>query len=60
MTVAGYETKFTQLPRFSFNLISTEECKGFCFQEGLSQFFKDKIFLQKWKRAIAKRSVKEL
>ena len=60
MAVAGYETKFTQLSHFSYDLISIEECKGFYFQEGLSQFLKDKIFLQKWKRVIAKRSVKEL
>ena len=47
MTVAEYETKFPQLSRFSFDLISTEKCKAFRFQEGLSPFLKDKLSLHK-------------
>ena len=47
MTVAEYETKFTQLSRFASDLISTEERKSFHFQEGLSPFFKDKLYLHK-------------
>ena len=47
MTVAEYETKFTPLSHFSFDLISTEERKAFHFQEGLSPFLKDKLCLHK-------------
>ena len=38
MTVAEYETKFTQLSRFASKLISSEERKAFRFLEGLSPF----------------------
>ena len=47
MTVAEYETKFTQLSRFAYDLISTKERKTFRFQEGLSPFLKDKLSLHK-------------
>ena len=68
MTVAEYETKFTQLSRFSSDLIPTEEQKAFCFQEGLGPFLKDKIFLHKLETysevvestLLEKRSAKEL
>ena len=43
MIAAEYETKFTQLSRFAFDLISTEERKAFHFQDGLSPFLKDKL-----------------
>ena len=39
MTVAEYETKFTQLSRFASDLTSTEERKAFRFLDGLSPFF---------------------
>ena len=47
MKVAEYETKFTQLSRFAYDLISTKERKTFRFQEGLSPFLKDKLSLHK-------------
>ena len=47
MTVTEYETKFTKLSRFSFDLISTKEFKAFHFQDSLSPFFKDKLSLHK-------------
>ena len=47
MTVAEYETKFTQLSCFTFNLISTEEHKAFRFRDSLSPFLKDKLSLHK-------------
>ena len=68
MKVADYETKFTKLSRFASNLIFTEEQKVFHFQEGLSPFFKDSLFLHKLETysevvesaLIAKKSAKEL
>ena len=48
MTVAEYEIKFTQLSHFSSELISSEECKAFRFQEGLGPFFKDKLSLHRF------------
>ena len=47
LIVVGYETKFTQLSRFASDHISTRESKVFYFQEGLSQFWKDNLFLHK-------------
>ena len=47
MIVVGYEIKVTHLSRLSLDPISTEERKAFHFQEGLSQFFKDKLLLHK-------------
>ena len=68
MTIVKYETKFTQLSRFASDLISTEERKAFRFQDDLSPFFKDKLFLHKLETylevvestLIAERSAKEL
>ena len=48
MTVAEYETKFTQLSHFSSELISFEERKAFRFQEGPGPFFKDKLSLHRF------------
>ena len=47
MKIAESETKFTQLSCFAYDLISIEERKAFCFQEGLSPFLKDKLSLYK-------------
>ena len=68
MIVAEYETKFTQLSRFSFDLISTEERKALHFQDGLSPFLKDKLSFHKLETysevvesaLITERSAKEL
>ena len=68
MTVAEYETKFTQLSCFSFDLISTEERKAFLFQDDLSPCLKDKLSLHKLETysevvdnaLLAERSAKEL
>lgn len=46
MTMAEYKAKFTQLSRFTQNLI-TNECKAFCFQDGSNPFFKDRPSLLK-------------
>ena len=68
MKIAEYGTKFTKLSRFAFELISSEESKAFHFQEDLSLFLKDKLFLHKFETysevvesyLLAERSAREL
>ncbi|RVW60053.1 Retrovirus-related Pol polyprotein from transposon 17.6 [Vitis vinifera] len=47
MTVAQYEAKFTELSRFSPQLIATEEEKALKFQDGLKPYLKNKISILK-------------
>eukprot|EP00261_Vitis_vinifera_P033067 XP_019074310.1 PREDICTED: uncharacterized protein LOC109122258 [Vitis vinifera] len=47
MTVAQYEAKFTELSRFSPQLIATEEEKALKFQNGLKPYLKNKISILK-------------
>ena len=47
MTVAQYEAKFTELSRFSPQLIATEEEKALKFQDGLKPYLKNKISIMK-------------
>ncbi|RVW79757.1 Transposon Ty3-G Gag-Pol polyprotein [Vitis vinifera] len=47
MTVAQYEAKFTELSRFSPQLIATEEEKTLKFQDGLKPYLKNKISILK-------------
>ena len=47
MTVAQYEAKFTDLSRFSPQLIATKEEKAFKFQDGLKPYLKNKISILK-------------
>ncbi|KAL6334430.1 hypothetical protein AAG906_015619 [Vitis piasezkii] len=46
MTVAQYEAKFTELSRFSPQLIATKEEKALKFQDGLKPYLKNKIYIQ--------------
>ena len=43
MTVAQYETKFTELSYITPQLITTEEKKALKFQDGLKPYLKNKI-----------------
>ncbi|RVW80541.1 Retrovirus-related Pol polyprotein from transposon 17.6 [Vitis vinifera] len=47
MTVAQYEAKFTELSRFSPQLIATKEEKALKFQDGLKPYLKNKISILK-------------
>ena len=47
MTVAQYETKFTELSCFVLQLIAIEEEKTLKFQDGLKPYLKNKIFILK-------------
>eukprot|EP00261_Vitis_vinifera_P016314 XP_010645156.1 PREDICTED: uncharacterized protein LOC104877802 [Vitis vinifera] len=47
LTVAQYEAKFTELSRFSPQLIATEEEKTLKFQDGLKPYLKNKISILK-------------
>ena len=47
LTVAQYEAKFTELSRFSPQLIVTEEEKALKFQDGLKPSLKNKISILK-------------
>nr|CAN68039.1 hypothetical protein VITISV_018924 [Vitis vinifera] len=47
MIVAHYEAKFTELSRFSPQLIATEEEKALKFQDGLKPYLKNKISILK-------------
>ena len=47
LTVAQYEAKFTELLRFSPQLIATEEEKALKFQDGLKLYLKYKISILK-------------
>ncbi|RVW93540.1 Retrovirus-related Pol polyprotein from transposon 17.6 [Vitis vinifera] len=47
MTVAQYEAKFTDLSRFSPQLIAIEEEKALKFQDGLKPYLKNKISILK-------------
>ncbi|RVW70653.1 Retrovirus-related Pol polyprotein from transposon 17.6 [Vitis vinifera] len=47
MTMAQYEAKFTELSRFSPQLIATEEEKALKFQDGLKPYLKNKISILK-------------
>ena len=47
LTVAQYEAKFTELSRFSPQLIATEEEKALKFQDGLKPYLKNKIAILK-------------
>ena len=47
LTVAQYEAKFTELSRFSTQLIATEEEKALKFQDGLKPYLKNKISVLK-------------
>lgn len=68
MTMAEYKAKFTQLSHFAQNLITNEECKAFCFQDGSNPFLKDRLSLLKLETyskvvdnaLLVKRSSKEL
>ena len=43
LVVAQYEAKFTELSRFTPQLIATEEEKALKFQDGLKPYLKNKI-----------------
>ena len=45
--MAQYEAKFTELSRFSPQLIATEEEKTLKFQDGLKPYLKNKISILK-------------
>ena len=47
LTVAQYEAKFTELSRFSPQLIATEEEKTLKFQDNLKPYLKNKISILK-------------
>ena len=47
MTMAQYEAKFTELSRFTLQLIVTEEEKTLKFQDGLKPYLKNKISILK-------------
>ena len=47
MTVAQYEAKFTELSRFTPQLIATEEENALKLQDGLKPYLKNKIFTLK-------------
>ena len=47
LTVAQYEAKFTELSRFTPQLIATEEKKALKFQDGLKSYLKNKISILK-------------
>ena len=47
LTVAQYEAKFTELSRFTPQLIATEEKKVLKFQDGLKPYLKNKISILK-------------
>ena len=47
MTVAQYETKFTEFSCFVSQLIAIEEEKTLKFQDGLKPYLKNKIFILK-------------
>ena len=47
LTVAQYEAKFTELSRFTPQLIATEEEKVLKFQDGLKPYLKNKISILK-------------
>ena len=47
LTVAQYEAKFTELSRFSPQLIATKEEKALKFQDGLKLYLKNKILILK-------------
>ena len=47
MTMAQYEAKFTELSRFTLQLIVTEEEKALKFQDGLKPYLKNKISILK-------------
>ena len=47
LTVVQYEAKFTELSRFSPQLIATEEEKTLKFQDGLKPYLKNKISILK-------------
>ena len=47
LTMAQYEAKFTELSRFSLQLIATEEEKALKFQDGLKPYLKNKISILK-------------
>ena len=47
MTVAQYEAKFTELSRFSPQLIATEGEKALKFQDGLKPYSNNKISILK-------------
>ena len=47
LTVAQYEAKFTELSRFTPQLIATEEKKTLKFQDGLKPYLKNKISILK-------------
>ena len=47
LTVAQYEAKFTELSRFTPQLIATEEKKALKFQDGLKPYLKNKISILK-------------
>ena len=47
MTMAQYEAKFTELSRFTLQLIVTEKEKTLKFQDGLKPYLKNKISILK-------------
>ena len=47
LTVAQYEAKFTELSRFTPQLIATEEEKALKFQDGLKPYLNNKISILK-------------
>ena len=47
LTVAQYEAKFTELSRFTSQLIAIEEKKTLKFQDGLKPYLKNKISILK-------------
>ena len=47
LTVAQYEAKFTELSRFTPQLIAIEEKKALKFQDGLKPYLKNKISILK-------------
>ena len=47
LIVAQYEARFTELSRFSPQLIATEEEKALKFQDGLKPYLKNKISILK-------------
>ena len=68
MTMAQYEAKFTELSRFTLQLIVTEKEKTLKFQDGLKPYLKNKISILKFsvyskvvnKALITKKDNKEL